>query len=218
MKSIPAAKWQPPQAAAATIAMVSASPCQMCALVCVLTRDICCMQPWLPALWVPTPRTVLLIDCAGVLVLEELEHAKARGARIYAEYVGGAFTCDAHHMTEPQPQGRGVSTCIQKALQSAGMCWCGMRMLGCLGPARHATQQQREGGVFTSSALPEPPKHARAGQWLAGFNITGSNPQYMFASGCQPDDRLFRNSAANWCTSCVHIRLCFSTCCCAPVM
>jgi 3-oxoacyl-[acyl-carrier-protein] synthase II len=56
-----------------------------------------------------------------VLVLEELEHAKARGARIYAEYVGGAFTCDAHHMTEPQPQGRGVSTCLHKALQSAGM-------------------------------------------------------------------------------------------------
>lgn len=54
-------------------------------------------------------------------MLEELEHAKARGARIYAEYVGGAFTCDAHHMTEPQPQGRGVSTCLHKALQSAGM-------------------------------------------------------------------------------------------------
>jgi hypothetical protein len=53
-------------------------------------------------------------------VLEELEHAKARGAKIYAEYVGGAFTCDAHHMTEPQPQGRGVSSCLHKALQSAG--------------------------------------------------------------------------------------------------
>lgn len=58
---------------------------------------------------------------AGVLVLEELEHAKARGARIYAEYVGGAFTCDAHHMTEPQPQGRGVSSCLNKALESAGL-------------------------------------------------------------------------------------------------
>ena len=45
----------------------------------------------------------------GVLCLEELEHAKARGAHIYAEYVGGAFTCDAHHMTEPHPDGKGGS-------------------------------------------------------------------------------------------------------------
>jgi hypothetical protein len=57
---------------------------------------------------------------AGVLVLEEYEHAKARGARIYAEYVGGAFTCDAHHMTEPQPEGKGVALCINRALASAG--------------------------------------------------------------------------------------------------
>jgi hypothetical protein len=55
-----------------------------------------------------------------VLVLEEYEHAKARGARIYAEYVGGAFTCDAHHMTEPQPEGKGVALCINRALDSAG--------------------------------------------------------------------------------------------------
>lgn len=54
-------------------------------------------------------------------MLEELNHARARGARIYAEYVGGAFTCDAHHMTEPQPEGRGVSLCIQRALHSAGV-------------------------------------------------------------------------------------------------
>jgi len=64
---------------------------------------------------------LLVSNPSGVLVLEELEHAKARGARIYAEYVGGAFTCDAHHMTEPQPQGRGVSSCLHKALESAGV-------------------------------------------------------------------------------------------------
>ncbi len=51
---------------------------------------------------------------AGVLVLEELEHAQARGAPILAEFLGGSCTCDAHHMTEPQPQGRGVRLCIEK--------------------------------------------------------------------------------------------------------
>ena len=56
---------------------------------------------------------------AGVLVLEELEHAKARGAPILAEFIGGAFTCDAHHMTEPEPRGRGVTDCIRKSLAHA---------------------------------------------------------------------------------------------------
>ncbi|KAL6878454.1 hypothetical protein ACP4OV_012624 [Aristida adscensionis] len=58
---------------------------------------------------------------AGVLVLEELEHAKARGAKIYAEFLGGSFTCDAYHMTEPHPEGRGVILCIEKALADAGV-------------------------------------------------------------------------------------------------
>jgi 3-oxoacyl-[acyl-carrier-protein] synthase II len=58
---------------------------------------------------------------AGVLVLEEYEHAKKRGAKIYAEYAGGAFTCDAHHMTEPHPDGRGVKLCIERAVKAAGI-------------------------------------------------------------------------------------------------
>nr|CAB3458613.1 unnamed protein product [Digitaria exilis] len=58
---------------------------------------------------------------AGVLVLEELEHAKARGAKIYAEFLGGSFTCDAYHMTEPHPEGRGITLCIEKALADSGV-------------------------------------------------------------------------------------------------
>mmetsp|Transcript_7059 Transcript_7059/g.15197 ORF Transcript_7059/g.15197 Transcript_7059/m.15197 type:complete len:492 (+) Transcript_7059:50-1525(+) len=58
---------------------------------------------------------------AGVLCLEALEHAEARGATIYAEYLGGAYTCDAHHMTEPHPKGEGVSRCIRTALTNAGV-------------------------------------------------------------------------------------------------
>ncbi|PIA43105.1 hypothetical protein AQUCO_02000506v1 [Aquilegia coerulea] len=58
---------------------------------------------------------------AGVLVLEELEHAKKRGATIYAEFLGGSFTSDAYHMTEPHPEGAGVVLCIEKALAQSGV-------------------------------------------------------------------------------------------------
>ncbi|KAG8063095.1 hypothetical protein GUJ93_ZPchr0003g16655 [Zizania palustris] len=58
---------------------------------------------------------------AGVLLLEELEHAKQRGAEIYAEFLGGSFTCDAYHMTEPHPEGKGVILCIENALADAGV-------------------------------------------------------------------------------------------------
>ncbi|XRB14353.1 3-oxoacyl-[acyl-carrier-protein] synthase [Pseudoscourfieldia marina] len=58
---------------------------------------------------------------AGILVLEEYEHAVARGARIYAELIGGAVTCDAHHMTEPRPDGSGVSRCISMAVEKASI-------------------------------------------------------------------------------------------------
>ena len=59
-------------------------------------------------------------DGAGILVLEELEHAKARGAKIYAEIVGYGNTCDAHHATAPRPDGITQAKCIELALEEAG--------------------------------------------------------------------------------------------------
>lgn len=56
---------------------------------------------------------------AGVLVLESLEHAIARGAPILAEYLGGGISCDSYHMTEPRPDGEGVALCIRNALNDA---------------------------------------------------------------------------------------------------
>jgi 3-oxoacyl-[acyl-carrier-protein] synthase II len=58
---------------------------------------------------------------AGVLVMESLEHALHRGAPILAEYLGGAVTCDAYHMTDPRADGLGVSSCIEKSLEDAGV-------------------------------------------------------------------------------------------------
>ncbi len=57
----------------------------------------------------------------AALVLEEIEHAKSRGARIYAEIVGFGLTADAHHITDPAPGGGGVVSAIQIALDDAGM-------------------------------------------------------------------------------------------------
>jgi 3-oxoacyl-[acyl-carrier-protein] synthase II len=58
---------------------------------------------------------------AGVIVLEEYEHAKARGAKIYAEYAGFGMSGDAHHVTQPAAGGAGARNCMQNALRDAGM-------------------------------------------------------------------------------------------------
>lgn len=57
---------------------------------------------------------------AGMLVLEEYEHAKSRGAKIYAEFAGYGNTCDAHHVTAPDPEGAGLARAIKIAMAEAG--------------------------------------------------------------------------------------------------
>ncbi|XVE88587.1 hypothetical protein DITRI_Ditri19aG0081300 [Diplodiscus trichospermus] len=64
---------------------------------------------------------IVVGDGAGVLLLEELEHAKQRGAKVYAEFLGGSFATDAFHLTQPHPDGKGMVLCIEKALASAGV-------------------------------------------------------------------------------------------------
>lgn len=58
---------------------------------------------------------------SGVIILESLEHALARGAPIYGEYLGGAANCDAYHITSPREDGAGVAECMRLALKDAGI-------------------------------------------------------------------------------------------------
>lgn len=63
----------------------------------------------------------VLGEGSGALILEEYEHAKARGAKIYAEVIGGGLSADAHHMTAPHPEGQGVIAVMKNCLKNSGL-------------------------------------------------------------------------------------------------
>jgi 3-oxoacyl-[acyl-carrier-protein] synthase II len=89
----------------------------------------------------------VLSDGAGVLILEEYEHARRRGARIYAEIAGYGMSGDAYHMTAPSQDGDGAVRCMQNALADAGMDMTGVDYINA-----HGTSTQA-GDVIESNAV-----------------------------------------------------------------
>jgi 3-oxoacyl-[acyl-carrier-protein] synthase II len=62
----------------------------------------------------------IMSEGSAIMILEELEHARKRGARIYAELVGFGMSADGHHVTSPDPEGRGAVMCMRRAIEHAG--------------------------------------------------------------------------------------------------
>ena len=93
----------------------------------------------------------VMAEASAVLVLEEFEHARARGARIYAEILGSASTADAHHITAPAPGGVGAIRCIELAMTDAGITAGDVRHINAHGtstPLNDAAEAEAVAKVF----------------------------------------------------------------------
>lgn len=90
-----------------------------CAIKALSTRNEAPEQASRP--WDQNRDGFVMGEGGGILVLESLEHALERGAPILAEYLGGGISCDAHHMTEPRPDGEGLAYCFSQAIIDAGL-------------------------------------------------------------------------------------------------
>ena len=108
---------------------------------------------------------------AGALVLEDLDHARRRGARIYAELLGAASTADAHHITAPAPGGSGAAACMELALADAGVAPADIGHINAHGtstPLNDLAEAQAIEKVFGTSAPPVTSVKGVTGHALGG--------------------------------------------------
>ncbi|MGE5482048.1 MAG: beta-ketoacyl synthase N-terminal-like domain-containing protein, partial [Bacteroidota bacterium] len=101
----------------------------------------------------------VMAEGAGVLILESEEHALARGARIYAEFVGFGATGDAYHITQPAPGGEGAARAMRRALRDAGVEPASVSYINAHGtstPANDRTETQAIKSVFGEAAYQIP--------------------------------------------------------------
>lgn len=88
-------------------------------------------------------RTGMVVgEGAGMLMLEDLEHAKARGAKIYCEIKGYSLSCDAYHRVAPDPEGKGASAAISKALEASGVAASDIDLISAHGTGTPANDSQ----------------------------------------------------------------------------
>ena len=136
---------------------------------------------------------------AGVLVLEERERALARGARIYAEVIGGATSADAHHITAPAPGGAGAVRCIRWALRDAGLEPSGVGYVNAHGtstPANDLNETLAFKTVWGSSAAVPPVSSTKSmtGHMLgAAGGVEGIASVQALASGVLPPTRNYHD-------------------------